>query len=85
MTVMPTPLVTPAVAVDFERSVTTGGWATVSALPAEVTPSAVTTVIVAGPAVVRLLDGMVAVQEVRDEQVLSDPTICEAWPPLNAQ
>jgi hypothetical protein len=61
-----------------------GGAATVNAEEPEATPSAVTTVIAAEPAVVRLAGGMVAVQEVVSPQVFV-PVISVAVPELNDQ
>jgi hypothetical protein len=78
------PLALPAVAVPVMLDIV--GWgATVKAMElVEATPSAVTTVIAAGPAVVRLVIGTVAVQEVVGVQVLV-PAICVLVPELNAQ
>ena len=83
MTVIGTPAVLPAVAEDFERLVMDGAAATLNGLVLELTLSKVTTLIVAGPAVVRLAGGMVAVQETVLPQ--EDPAISAACPLLNAQ
>ena len=79
------PAALPAVAAPVTL-VIVGAGATVKTMELEEgTPSAVTTVIAAGPAVVRLVIGTVAVQEVVGVQALLLPAICVAIPPLNAQ